>query len=410
MGRRLELRVAGLLASAGITLNGDQPWDIAVHDSRLFRRVMWGGLIGLGDAYVEGWWDCPAVDQLFDRSLRADLPAALRSAPPNWFHLVRESILNLQTRRRARRHGLFHYDLGDDLFSRMLDRRMIYSCAQWDGAASLDEAQERKLALICRKLDLRPGHRLLDIGCGWGGLARFAAERHGCRVVGITVSDAQARAAADRCRGLPVEVRLQDYRDVREQFDRIVSVGMFEHVGAKNHRTYMQALSRCLKDDGLSLLHFFSTRRSWPNRLDTEVAWITRRVFPGIVVPSLAQVGRAIDGLFVLEDAENIGAHYDPTLMAWCANFDRTWPELRDTYGERFRRLWRYYLLSGAGAFRSRKYSVWQMVMSKLGVRGGYRRPSSDDLERRASVEIVTRVSTPARRGEGVQSPPVESS
>jgi cyclopropane-fatty-acyl-phospholipid synthase len=342
---------------------------------------LWSGTIGLGDAYAEGWWDCGALDQFFERALGADLPAALRWSPAVLGEYARARLLNLQTRPRARGHGRAAYDLGDALFERMLDRRMIYSCAVWNGTSDLDGAQEQKLELVCRKLGLREGHRVLDIGCGWGGFAQFAAERYGCRVVGVTVSDDQARAAKVRCGGLPVEIRLQDYRDVRERFDRIVSIGMFEHVGSKNHRRFMQTVSRCLEPQGLCLLHSIATRRSWPNRIDSEVLWITRHIFPGIVIPSLAQIGRAIDGAFVLEHAENIGADYDPTLMAWYERFNRAWPQLRGSYGERFYRVWKYYLLSCAGAFRSRKYFVWQLVLSKTGVRGGYRYPQADAAE-----------------------------
>jgi cyclopropane-fatty-acyl-phospholipid synthase len=188
--------------------------------------------------------------------------------------------------------------------------------------------------------------------------------------------------ALQACRGLHVELQLQDYRNVTETFDRVVSVGMFEHVGHKNHAAFMQTLSRVLSDasDALALLHFFSSQTSFPNRTCSEVNWISRSIFPGMVIPSLAQVGKAIDGRFVVEDLHNFGQDYDPTLMAWHKNFEDAWgssihnPQstIRNTYGPRFYRLWRYYLLSCAGAFRARRYQLWQMVLSKKGKPGGY--------------------------------------
>ncbi len=373
VGRSHKETFTAALREAGVTVNGDRPWDIRVHDERLYRRVASQGLPGFGDAYVDGWWDCDAIDELNFRCLRADLSRRFRLNRVTLGRYVKERLLNLQSRRRAFSNGEAHYDLGNDLFEAMLDRRLVYSCGYWEDAATLEEAQEAKLELVCRKLHLEPGMRILDIGCGWGSFVQYAAERHGCEAVGITVSGEQVAFARERCRGLPVEVRLQDYRDVEGPFDRVVSIGMFEHVGPKNHRAFMRTVERCLADGGLFLLHFFATRRTWPNLLDTEVIWITRRIFPGGVVPSLKQVGAALDGLFVTEDLHNFGAHYDPTLLAWFERFDRSWPRLRARYGDRFYRMWKYYLLTWAGAFRSRKYQVWQLVLSKTGVPGGYR-------------------------------------
>jgi cyclopropane-fatty-acyl-phospholipid synthase len=247
----------------------------------------------------------------------------------------------------------------------MLDRRMIYSCGHWARAHDLDEAQEAKLDLVCRKLGLAPGMKLLDIGCGWGGLARFAAERFGCRVEGITVAESQVEAAREACRGLPVEIRLQDYRDLSGRFDRIVSLGMFEHVGYKNYRGYMEAAHRCLDDGGLFLLHTIGGNRS-ARRTD---AFIGKHIFPNSMIPSISQIGAAAEGLFVMEDWHNLSLDYDRTLCSWHANFDRHWLRLRDGYGERFRRMWRYYLLQSAGSFRARKLQVWQVVLSKRSFR-----------------------------------------
>jgi cyclopropane-fatty-acyl-phospholipid synthase len=263
-----------------------------------------------------------------------------------------------------------HYDLGNDLFESMLDARMVYSCAYWKGADSLDAAQEDKLDLVCRKVRLVAGMRVLDIGGGWGGFAQYAAERYGASVVLTTISQEQAESARMRCRGLPVEVRLQDYRDMprHERFDAVVSLGMFEHVGYKNYRRYLSLARRCLPSDGLFLLHTIAG-----NRTNTSYSpWFARNIFPNTHLPSARQIAAACEGLFVIEDWHNFGADYDRTLMAWHANFERAWPELRDKYGERFRRTWKCFLLTSAGAFRARHLQTWQLVLSGAGVRGGY--------------------------------------
>jgi cyclopropane-fatty-acyl-phospholipid synthase len=367
-------KVVDLLAEADVRVNGSRPCDLIVHDERLFRRLIIDGTMGLGDAYIDGWWDCGAVDQLFDRVLSADVPQRVGALDRHTLvDTIVQRVTNRQSVARARRNGQSHYDLGNDLFAAMLDRRMAYTCAYWRDAQTLDEAQEDKLDLVCHKVDLRRGQRVLDAGCGWGSFAQFAAERYDAHVVGVTVSGQQVKLARERCAGLPVEIRLQDYREVNQTFDQVVSIGMLEHVGPKNYRTCLERFHRCLNDYGLCLIHTMGARSSFPNAKDIEATWITRRIFPGLVVPSIKQFGEAIEGLFVLEDAHNFGADYDRTLLEWFANFDAAWPRLRERYGgERFYRMWKYYLLSAAGAFRCRKYQLWQFVLSKRGVRGGY--------------------------------------
>ena len=370
-----ERRVRSLLARADVRVDGGRPWDISVHDRRFYGAVLRRGITGAGDAYADGWWDCEAIDELLARVVAADLPAAVGLMPHALLTFIRHRILNLQTPRRAHVNGRAHYDRGNRLFEAMLDSRLTYSCGYWSaGARSLEEAQEAKLDLICRKLKLRPGQRVLDIGCGWGSFVRFAAERYGASCVGITVSTEQAEYARRCCADLPVEIELMDYRDLRGRYDRVVSIGMLEHVGPKNYATFARTVDNVLEDDGLALLHFFASPRSFPNLRDTEVDWFERNIFPGLVIPSLAQIGAAIDGRFVLEDLHNFGADYHPTLLAWWRNFDEAWPTLRVQcgYDERFRRMWKFYLLAAAGAFLCRKYQVWQLVLSQRGVRGGY--------------------------------------
>jgi cyclopropane-fatty-acyl-phospholipid synthase len=281
---------------------------------------------------------------------------------------LKACVLNCQCRRRAFQVGEQHYDTGNDLFRLMLDDRMVYSCAYWQDAKNLNEAQEAKLDLICRKLRLAPGMRLLDIGCGWGSLLRFAARRYGVEAVGVTVSREQAELARQRCAGLPIEVRLQDYREISDTFDAIVSVGMFEHVGYKNYRTFMKVVRHCLSDEGLFLLHTIAANQT----SRTCDPWFDKYIFPNGMLPSIRQVGSAIEGLLIMEDWHNFGISYDRTLMAWHDNFQRHWPILKEKYSERFRRMWCFYLLSLAGAFRARHTQVWQVVMSPSGKIGGY--------------------------------------
>lgn len=364
---RYRKRFEQLFALADVAIDGSRPWDVTVRNDNLFRRVLMHGSLGLGESYMDGWWECEQIDQLVCRLLSAGLDRQVRTWERT-LAAVRAKMLNLQSPTRSLRVGREHYDIGNDLYCRMLDSRMIYSCGYWKSAVTLDAAQEDKLELICRKLRLEPGMRLLDIGCGWGGLAGFAAERYGVEVVGITVSREQVSLAAERCRGLPVEIRFQDYRELSETFDRIVSVGMFEHVGHKNYRTYMSMVHHCLKTGGIFLLHTIGGNE--PTATDP---WIERYIFPNGMLPSADQITSSSEGLFILEDWHNFGPDYDRTLMAWWRRFEAAWPQLGSRYDERFHRMWRYYLLSCAGAFRARANQVWQLVLSKEGTRGCYR-------------------------------------
>ncbi len=362
-------RVEELLSLADVRVGGDRPWDVQVHDERTYSRVLAEGTLGVGESYMDGWWDCEALDELVARVRRSDVDKALKP----WADVLRVAwakLINLQSLSRAFRSSRHHYDLGNELFERMLDRRMIYSCGYWACATTLDQAQEAKLELVCRKLGLQPGMRVLDIGCGWGGAARFAAERYGVEVVGITVSE-QAEFADELCRGLPVEIRVQDYREVEGEFDRIFSLGMFEHVGCKNYDVFFAVIRRCLKGDGIALLHTIGSNRT-AARIDP---WTDRYIFPNSMLPSAKQITDATEGEYVIEDWHNFGADYDKTLLQWHRNFEAAWPDLRQIYDERFHRMWRYYLLSCAGSFRARKIQLWQIVLSPQGVPGGYRAP-----------------------------------
>lgn len=361
--------VEQLLKYAGIKINGSSPWDIKIYDDRFYKRAITEVELGMGESYMDKWWDADKIDELIYRILRADLLNKVKRNYKIALQLAGFYMINMQARRRAFIIGERHYDLGNDLFQSMLDKRMNYSCAYWKNAETLDEAQENKLDLICRKLYLKSGMRILDIGCGWGAFGKYAAEKYDTRVVGITVSKEQVSLGAELCKGLPVEFRLQDYRQVNEKFDRIVSIGMIEHVGFKNYRTYFNTAAKNLKDDGLFLLHTIGEVRS----VRKTDAWTHKYIFPNGMLPSIAQLSKAVEGLFIIEDLHNIGADYDKTLMAWFRNFNNSWERLKHKYSERFYRMWKYFLLSSAGAFRARnKNQLWQIVLSKNGVPGGY--------------------------------------
>ncbi len=357
-----------LLALADVKINGDRPWDIRVKNDAFYARVFNDPELGVGESFMDGWWDCDRLDELAVRVLHSDLPKRLTGNYKLMFRVLQAKFLNLAPRSKAFEVGQHHYDIGNDLYKAMLDKRMVYTCGYWKDAKNLDEAQEAKLDLVCRKIGLTKGQKVLDIGGGWGSFAQFAAEKYGAHVVNVTVSKEQVALANERCKGLSVENRLQDYRDVNEKFDRIVSLGMFEHVGYKNYHTYMEVVHKNLKDDGLFLLHSIGQKRTGgvPN------PWTLKYIFPNSMLPSVQQIAAESEDLFVMEDWHNFGAYYDPTLMAWWHNFDAHWPELKDKYGDRFYRMWKLYLLGSAAGFRSRSLQLWQVVFSKNGVQGGY--------------------------------------
>jgi cyclopropane-fatty-acyl-phospholipid synthase len=359
-------RVEQLLNYADVTIDGPRPWDLQVKHPDLFQRILAQGSLGFGEAYMDGWWDSKSPDQLLTRLINAGLDQKIKSAVVV-YDAFRAKLFNRQCRRRAFQVGEIHYNASNELFRRMLDARMIYSCGYWKDAETLDQAQEDKLDLTCRKLQLGKGQKVLDIGCGWGGTARFMAERYQVEVVGATISSSQAKLAREWCRGLPIEIRLQDYRELQGKFDRVVSIGMFEHVGHKNYRTYFQKIGELLKDDGLFLLHTIGGNEA-AVRTDP---WFERYIFPNGTIPSAKQISSAYEGIFVLEDWHNFGPDYDPTLMAWQQNFESAWPELRQVHDERFRRMWNYYLNCSAASFRARENHVWQLVLSKHGIPGG---------------------------------------
>ena len=358
-----------LLDLINVQINGKRPWDIQVNDDRLYARIYRDGSLGLAEAYMEGWWDCEKLDVLFTKAIGANLSENLVGLVRIKIALisVAHKIFNFQTVKRAFQVGEQHYDIGNNLYQCMLDPYMIYSCGYWRDADNLAQAQINKLDLICRKLKLKPNMTLLDIGCGWGGLAKYAAENYGVKVTGITVSKEQQKLAKEAVNGLDVEILLKDYRSLQGAFDRIVSVGMFEHVGRKNYQTYFSTVKRLLRPDGLFLLHTIGEENLTP-----PDPFISRYIFPNGNVPCRPHIQKHSSGLLRLEDWHNFGPDYDTTLMAWAKNFEKEWANIKADYDEKFYRMWRYYLYSCAGYFRSREGQLWQLVLSHPDRKRGY--------------------------------------
>jgi cyclopropane-fatty-acyl-phospholipid synthase len=348
-------------ALADIKIGGSRPWDITVHDEGVFKRFVLDGALGLGESYVAGQWDCQRLDLFFEHLLRAFLD---RKSKTTLAHVVTASlnvVKNLQNKARAFQVGEAHYDLSNEFYEAMLDSRMIYTCAFWNGTDNLDAAQESKLRMVCQKLGIESGHEVLDIGCGWGGLARYAAEEYGAHVTGVTVSKSQADYAVENCAGLPVDILYKDYRDVEGKFDRIISLGMFEHVGWRNYRTYMEIVDSLLADNGLFLLQTVGHRHTTVG----ADPWVTKHIFINSSIPSIKQIGNSIEDLLIMEDWHNFGPDYAKTLRAWHRNFTDHWPSFEEEHGEDFFRTWEYYLLSFVGAFDARFMQLWQIVFSK---------------------------------------------
>lgn len=363
----MKKKIQNLLNLADVKIDGDRDFDIQVHNDGFYRRVVLGGSLALGESYMDGWWDAKALDEFFYKVLDAGLNEKVSGLSALLGKGI-SKLFNLQKKSRARIVGKKHYDIGNDLFKEMLDERMVYSGGYWKDAQNLDDAQEAKLELICQKTYPKEGMTVLDIGCGYGSFGKYAAEKYKVNVVGITISKEQAKLAEELCKGLPVEIRLQDYRDVKGKFDRVVSVGMFEHVGQKNYREYMQVVYDRLKDGGLFLLQTIGGNKS----VTTVEPWFNKYIVPNSMLPSAEQITKSYEGLFVLEDWHNFGHDYAKTIKAWYENFSNNWDKIKDNYDDRFKRMWTYYLLSLVGSFRASQNQLWQIILSKGGVEGEY--------------------------------------
>jgi cyclopropane-fatty-acyl-phospholipid synthase len=363
-----EKIVREILLLADIKVGGSNPWDIKVLNDDFYNRVLRQGTLGLGESYMDGWWECEALDQFFYRVIRSELKKKVRITPSMAWHYAKGYLFNRQNRSRANEVAEKHYDISNDLYMSFLDKYNQYTCGYFKDTNDLEEAQRKKLDLICKKLQLKSTDRVLDIGCGWGGFAKFAAENYGCHVTGITISDEQYKYAKEFTKGLPVQILKLDYRDLNSEFDKILICGMVEHVGYKNYRKIFEIVHKNLSEEGLFLLHTIGNNWS----VTAVEPWINKYIFPNGLLPSIKQLGYSFERLFVVEDWHNFGQYYDTTLMSWFENFHKNWPNHKANHSEKFYRMFKYYLLSCAGAFRARQLQLWQIVMTKKGMEGGY--------------------------------------
>lgn len=372
----MKARIEKLLNEVGITVNGNQPYDIQVHDDRMFTMIATRGSVGAGEAYMDGLWDCERLDELFFKVCKGKAYNKVYSPAMLFFRNLQNSLINQQSPKKSIAVAKRHYNLGNRMYERMLGKSMAYTCGYWKNAQTLDEAQFAKYELTCQKLHLQPGDTVLEIGCGWGGLAKYMAEHYGCEVVAIDIGDEPARYAKELCKEWPVKIFQCDYRDTRTynpkkfKFNKIVSVGVLEHIGFKNYQTLVNIAQSFLQKDGIALLHTIGGNAS---RKFCE-PWIDKYIFPNGMLPSLKQLGHAYEEHFIVEDHHNFGAFYDMTLLKWNENLNNHWSELKSSYNERFHRMMNYYLLSCAGGFRARDMQLWQFVLTPSGLLNGYQR------------------------------------
>jgi cyclopropane-fatty-acyl-phospholipid synthase len=363
-----------------------RPSDLAatvvVHDDRFFARALGGADIGIGESYMDGDWDTPdlvAVGRLMSRNRRVlddrqPLAARLKAFAAGLARRLRDNSLA-----GSRRHIHRHYDLGNDFFRLFLDAELLmYSCGYFESPAdSLETAQARKVDRVCRLLDLKPGDRVLEIGSGWGGFARWAAAHYGCRVTTTTISEEQYRHIRDwqagaGAAGARIEVLRADYRELSGQFDKIVSIEMFEAVGLNHYDDYFSAVDRLLAPGGSMVLQTITVDDQWFPHYHGTPDWIEKYIFPG---GELAAVGEILDALarttsLSMYAAENFGTHYARTLRAWRSRFLQRLDAVRALgFDERFIRMWDFYLAICEAAFLERHTGVFQLLLVKNGTR-----------------------------------------
>ena len=352
-----------ILSPIDVEIGGNRPWDIQVRDPRFYRRVLLEGALGLGESYMEGMWDCADLEELVYRFIRGGVERVVQLLPNVVGLNLVANVLNRQTKTKSLRVAREHYDLDNDLFFNFLGKYHNYSCAYYRDTEDLDVAQLQKMNLICDKLGLTATDRVLDVGGGWGEIARHMATRHGCKVTSINISEEQMRYSREHCRGTSVDIVRRDYRDLDGEYDKIAVIAMLSHVGYKNYRTMFETLHRHLVPDGIVLVETVGANVS----LAHCNPWLDRYIFPGAQFPSIKQIAEAVEGLFVIEDIHNFGPSYTKTLRAWNANFQRNWPTLAKRYDERTRRMFEFFFLTVAAFFRARDHQNWHLVLSRQG-------------------------------------------
>jgi cyclopropane-fatty-acyl-phospholipid synthase len=351
-----------------------RPVRLAIHDAAFFRRLATRGKLGFGESYTASEWDTDDLVALFELLLRNADGAAARHAGIRRVLEFRPRLNRRNGLVRSRRNIAYHYDLGNELFALMLDETMTYSCAVFERLEmTLAEAQRAKYERLCRLLKLGPEDHVLEIGCGWGGFARHAAERYGCRVTGLTISREQAALARERTQGLPVEIVEQDYRTVNGTFTKVVSIEMVEAIGADQFGTFFTTIDRVLAPAGRAAVQSILVPEQRWDRYRSAPDWIERYVFPGCLIPSLEALTQAAArhsrlGVYGIDE---IGEHYAETLRRWRANFHERIADVRALgYDARFERTWDFYLAFCEAAFRTRALRDAQLLLARPGAAG----------------------------------------
>jgi len=374
MSKKSEQKVRELLLTSNIEVDGDNPQDIQVHDTSVYDRWLRDGSLGIGESYMEGLWSSNALDQTMKQLIdnMDELESRVKKSPSLILYTLKLKFLNLQNKIGAKRVIEKHYNDDVNLFSEMLDSYMQYTCGYWNrGAKDLEVAQRNKMQLIAEKLHLKPGMQILDMGSGFGGLSYFLATEYDVRVTAVTLSENQHEWATCNFAHPNITFILGDYRDIMSgEYDRIVSVGLLEHIGIKNYQLFFKKVFSLLKPEGIYLLHTIGSART----TTSTDQWIDKYIFPGGQLPSFKQIVDSIEEPFVIEDWHNFGENYSQTLHAWHHNLKKDWQiKTSSILTDKEFRMWEYYLLSCAGNFEARSsVQLWQIVICKNGVQGGY--------------------------------------
>jgi cyclopropane-fatty-acyl-phospholipid synthase len=374
-----------------IEINGNKKHDIKIKDPKCLYKIALGDPeLTVGETYMDDEWDSEDLEGTLN-AIYTSKALSNFDNKTNFYKLFTK-LFNMQNITRSKHVGTQHYDIGNDLYEAFLDSNMQYSCGYWKNANNLEEAQHNKLDLLCRKLDLTNSNesiKILDVGCGFGGLAKFISDKYkdkNIEITGLSISKEQIKYAEDKFNANDnginksrINILFKDYRDFcndkdnYKKFDRVISVGMFEHVGHKNYDVYFKCIHNVLKDDGLFVLHTIGNGKSvtYANR------WIDKYIFPNGMLPSITQIGSAIEGKFVMEDWSNFGDYYADTLQVWLERSEKFFQTTTNPiYTERFQRMWKLYIISSKVNFRTRNIHLWQLVLSPKGIKGVIERQS----------------------------------
>lgn len=369
--RNPEVIIKDIFKIAGITLSdkpSNEPLTITVNNKQFYKNMVSNGELGFAESYMDGHWDCSDLSAItYQLLINLDKleNALMKQSLTVGASLLKQHISRLfqyNTREISKKMIEVHYDIGNDLYEKMLGKTMGYTCAYYyKPNMTLDEAQIAKFELVARKLHLKEGMTVLDMGCGWGQQAKYIADKYKVTILAVSLSKEQINWANENNKSDRVTYKLMDYRDVKGKFDRVYSIGMLEHVGLNNYPVFFNKSYDVLKDDGILLVHFISTN---PPKAKLS-PFIDKYIFPNAYIPKKKDIiGSFLDNKWSLEDWQNIGVSYNTTLLAWYDNI-KDWKGL-DNYDKRFRRMWEFYLLGCASSFKAENDCLWQIVFTKL--------------------------------------------